>query len=115
MPSASAPIPGSEIMLRATTPISAGEVIRHREGRAVLLPVGKSSDVFDVEDAIWIVRRGLADSSGVSFESKNYAEGYLRHRHGLVYQDRDDGNEQFKKDATFVVEPGKNGQGLSFA
>ena len=102
-------------MLRATTPVSAGECIRHREGRAVLLPVGKGSDLFDVEDAIWIVRRGLADSAGLSFESKNYTDGYLRHRHGVIYQDRDDGAAQFKADATFIVEPGKNGQGLSFA
>lgn len=115
MVSASSLAPGSVIQLRATTPVSDGECIRHKEGRAVLSPIGKSSITFDIQDATWIVCAGLADRSGVSFESKNYPGGYLRHRHGEIFQDRNDGSEQFAQDATFVVEPGKNGRGISLA
>ena len=106
---------GSVIQLRATTPVSAGECIRHKEGRAVLSPIGKSSVTFDINDATWIVCAGLADPSGVSFESKNYPGGFLRHRNGVLYQERNDGAEQFAQDATFLPEPGKNGRGVSLA
>lgn len=108
-------VSGSVIQLRATTPVSAGEAIRHKEGRAVLSPIGKSSVPFDINDATWIVRAGLADRSGVSFESKNFPGGFLRHRNGELFQDQNDGSDQFAKDATFLVEPGKNGQGISLA
>jgi non-reducing end alpha-L-arabinofuranosidase len=107
--------PGSVIQLRATTPVSAGECIRHKEGRAVLSPIGKSSVPFDIQDATWIVRAGLADTTAVSFESKNFPGGFLRHRFGVVYQEQKDDSEQFAFDATFAAEPGKTGQGLSFA
>jgi non-reducing end alpha-L-arabinofuranosidase len=106
---------GSVIQLRATTPVSAGECIRHKEGRAVLSPIGKSSITFDIQDATWIVCPGLADRTGVSFESKNFPGGFLRHRHGELYQEHNDGSEQFAQDATFLVQPGKNGRGVSLA
>ncbi len=115
MPSASTLVPGSVVVLRATTPVSAGDCIRHKEGNVVLSPIGKGSITFDIQDATWIVRAGLADPSGVSFESRNFPDGYLRHRHGVLYQDRSDGAEQFGLDATFVAEPGKSGKGTSFA
>ena len=81
----------------------------------MLSPIGKSSVTFDINDATWIVRAGLADRSGVSFESKNFPAGFLRHRNGEIYQDRTDGSDQFAQDATFLAEPGKNGQGVSLA
>lgn len=115
MTSAAALVPGSVILLRATTPVSAGECIRHKDGRALLSPIDKSSVTFDVKDATWNVRAGLADTSGVSFESTNFPGGYLRHRNGALYQEQNDGSEQFAQDATFTVEPGKNGQGISLA
>jgi hypothetical protein len=115
MSPASALVAGSVVLLRATTPVSAGHCIRHKEGRAVLSPIGKSSVNFDIQDATWIVRAGLADTSAVSFESRNFPAGFLRHRHGGIYQDHNDGAEQFALDATFVAQLGKNGQGASFA
>ena len=115
MASAYSLAPGSVVQLRATTPVSAGECIRHKEGRAVLSPIGKSSVPFDIQDATWVVRAGLADRSGVSFESKNFPGGYLRHRSGALYQDHNDDSEQFAEDATFIPEPGKNGRGVSLA
>lgn len=81
----------------------------------MLSPIGKGSVTFDIDDATWIVRAGLADRSGVSFESKNFPGGFLRHRHGELFQDQNDGSEQFAQDATFRVESGKNGQGVSLA
>jgi non-reducing end alpha-L-arabinofuranosidase len=108
-------VPGSAILLRATTPGSTGECLRHREGRALISPIGKDSPILDVHDATWIVRVGLAERSLLSFESKNYPGSYLRHRNAAVYADHSDGSEQFAADATFAPEPGKNGQGVSLA
>jgi hypothetical protein len=101
-------------MFRTTAPSSAGECLRHREGRVVVSPLTKTSPLEDKRDATWIVRPGLAERSGVSLESKNFPGGYLRHQYGAVYQQQNDGTEQFALDATFVPVAGKNGQGVSF-
>jgi hypothetical protein len=106
---------GSEILLQATTPGCTGEYLRHREGRAVISPLVKGSPLLDIQDATWIVRGGLAEGAGHSFESKNYPGSHLRHQNGAVYLHRGDGSEQFALDATFVVHPGKNGRGVSLA
>lgn len=106
---------GSEIVLVATTPGSSGAWLRHREGRAVISAVGRDSPISERQDGIWVVRGGLADRAGVSLESKNYPGGYLRHRHGAVYQEPNDGGDQFAQDATYTVTVGHNGQGISLA
>ena len=106
---------GSEIVLVATTPGCAGANLRHRDGRAVLSPIGRDSALSDRQDANWVVRAGLADRTGVSLESKNYPGSYLRHRHGAVYQEPNDASDQFAHDATYVVTEGQNGQGISLA
>jgi hypothetical protein len=107
--------PGSEIVLKATTPGCGEACLRHQDGRAVISLITRESPLSDRRDATWVVRAGLADRSSVSFESKNYPGSFLRHRHGAVYQEPNDGGEQFASDATFTATAGRNGQGISLA
>lgn len=107
--------PGSEIVLRATTPGCGDACLRHREGRVVISPITRDSPLADRQDATWVVRPGLADRAYLSLESKNYPGSYLRHRHGAVHQEPNDGSEQFAADATFRATAGRNGQGISLS
>ncbi|MFE2427568.1 glycoside hydrolase family 43 protein [Streptomyces sp. NPDC059373] len=52
-------------------------------------------------DSEWKIVAGLADSSGVSFESVNYPGRYLRHYNYAIQLDTDDGTTTFAQDATF--------------
>ncbi|MCD0443988.1 glycoside hydrolase family 43 protein [Glycomyces sp. A-F 0318] len=61
-------------------------------------------DPFPMEppaDQQWRLRPGLADASGVSFESVNYPGRYLRHVDYAVGLVQNDGSTQFAQDATF--------------
>ncbi|WP_432861869.1 alpha-L-arabinofuranosidase B [Microbispora rosea] len=107
--------PGSAISLRATTPGYTDRYIRHQNDNAITSVITSSSSTLDKSDATWIVRSGLANSSCVSFESRNYPGDYLRHSYYQLYRQRDDGSSQFAQDATFCPQAGKNGQGTSFA
>lgn len=107
--------PGSAVSLRATTPGFTDRYVRHQQDAAVTSPVNSGSPVLDKADASWIVRRGLADSSCVSFESRNYPGDFLRHYDFHVYRRPMDGSAQFRADATFCPQAGKNGQGTSLA
>ncbi|WP_030655718.1 MULTISPECIES: alpha-L-arabinofuranosidase B [Streptomyces] len=107
--------PGSEISLRATTSCCTGDYVRHQNDAAVISPVTSSSPSLDKNDATWIVRRGLADSSCVSFESRNYPGDFLRHSNYRVYRQPMDGTAQFRADATFCPQTGRSGTGTSFA
>ncbi|MEU0793117.1 alpha-L-arabinofuranosidase B [Amycolatopsis sp. NPDC005961] len=103
--------PGSEISVRATTACCTSDYLRHRNDNAVISPV---SSTLDKSDATWIVRKGLADASCVSFESRNYPGDFLRHFDFQVYRQPMDGSAAFRADATFCPVAGKNGQGSSF-
>ena len=59
--------PGSEISLQAATACCTGDYVRNRNGAAVIAPITSGSAEQDKGDATWIVRRGLADNSCVSF------------------------------------------------
>jgi hypothetical protein len=107
--------PGAEVSFRATTPCCTGDFLRHQNGRAVISAITVANPTLDKQDATWIVRPGLAGSSCLSFESKNYPNGYLRQTDGAVYQQQDDGTSQFASDATFCAAPGRNGQGESLS
>ena len=52
-------------------------------------------------DQQWRLVAGLADGSGVSFESVNVPGRFLRHSDSVVRLDPDDGSPQFAQDATF--------------
>nr|QZD57491.1 glycoside hydrolase family 43 protein [Glycomyces sp. TRM65418] len=52
-------------------------------------------------DQQWRLRAGLADASGVSFESVNLPGRFLRHSGYAMRLDANDGTSQFAADATF--------------
>jgi hypothetical protein len=106
--------PGSTISLRATTACCTTRYIRHQNGNAVTSVISSGSSALDKNDGSWIVRRGLADNSCVSFESRNFPGDFLRHFNFQLFRQPDDGTATFRSDATFCPEPGKNGQGTSF-
>ena len=65
--------------------------------------------------ATWIVRRGLANNSCVSFESRNYPGDFLRHSNFQLRRQPMDGSALFRADATFCPQAGQSGSGTSFA
>ena len=106
--------PGSEISLQATTACCTGDYVRNRNGAAVIAPVTSGSAERDKGDSTWIVRRGFADNSCVSFESKNSPGDFLRHQNSALHVQPFDGTAPNRSDATFCPQPGKNGKGNSF-
>ena len=107
--------PGSTISLRATTPGYTDRYITHSGSSVVSSVISSSSSSTDKGNASWIVRNGLANSSCVSFESRNTAGSYLRHSNYQLYLNANDGSSLFASDATFCPQAGQNGQGTSFA
>ena len=105
--------PSTEVSFQATTSCCTGDYVRHQNGVAVISVIGPGNSSGDKQDATWIARSGLANSACLSFESKNYANGYLRQSSGAVYQQQNDNTSQFATDATFCPVPGNNGQGVS--
>lgn len=106
--------PGSTLSLRATTPCCTDRYVRHALNNAVTSVISASSPALDKNDGSWIARRGLANASCVSFESRNYPGDFLRHYDYRVLRQPMDGSAAFRADATFCPEAGKNGQGTSF-
>jgi hypothetical protein len=107
--------PGSTISLRATTSGFTTRYIRHQNNNAVTSVVSSSSAAIDKDDSSWIVRRGLANNSCVSFESRNYPGDFLRHFNFQLLRQPMDGSATFRADATFCQTTGNSGSGTSFA
>jgi hypothetical protein len=109
--------PGSEISLRATTACCTDYFLRHqfngRSNTAILSRISSGSAPLDKEDATWMVRRGLANNSCLSLESKNHRGDYLRHFNFKLILEPYDGSAQFAADSTFCPVRGMNGQGIS--
>ncbi|MBV8698151.1 MAG: AbfB domain-containing protein, partial [Bradyrhizobium sp.] len=106
--------PGSEISLQATTQCCTGNYIRNQNGVAVIGPITSNSAEQDKSDSTWIVRRGLADSACLSFESKSNPGDFLRHQNSALHMQPFDGTALNRSDATFCPQPGKDGKGPSF-
>ena len=106
--------PGSEVSLQATTACCTGDYVRSQNGGAVIAPITSSSAGQDKGNATWIVRRGLADSSCVSFEARNSPGDFLRQQKLALHAQPFDGTTQNRSDATFCPQAGKNGKGSSF-
>jgi hypothetical protein len=106
--------PGSEISLRATTACCTAGYLRNEKGAAVIALITAQSAEQDKSDATWIVRRGLANQSCVSFESRDNPGDFLRHQNSVLHVEPFDGTDLNRLDATFCPEPGKNGKGNSF-
>jgi hypothetical protein len=107
--------PGSTISLRATTACCTTRYIRHQNNNAVTSVIASGSSAVDKGDASWIVRRGLASPSCVSFESRNFPGDFLRHSNFQLFRQPMDGTALFRADATFCPQAGKSGSGTSFA
>ncbi|MCC8960971.1 AbfB domain-containing protein [Bradyrhizobium sp. Pear76] len=105
--------PGSEISLQATTACCTADYIRNQNGAVGIAPITSRSAAQDRRDATWIVRRGLAGSSCVSFESKANPGDFLRHQNSALHAQPFDGTALNRSDATFCAQPGKNGKGNS--
>ncbi|MFG2041757.1 alpha-L-arabinofuranosidase B [Dactylosporangium sp. NPDC048998] len=107
--------PGTAISLRATTACCTTRYITHSGSTVATTVITSSSSSTDKANASWIVRAGLANSSCVSFESRNTAGSYLRHQNFQLYLHANDNSSLFASDATFCPQAGQNGQGNSFA
>ena len=105
---------GSEISLQATTTCCTADYIRNQNGSAVIAPITSSSAKQDKGDSTWIVRPGLADSSCLSFESRNNPGDFLLDQNLALHIQTFDGTALNRSAATFCPQPGKNGKGYSF-
>ncbi|MDB5054557.1 MAG: alpha-L-arabinofuranosidase [Bacilli bacterium] len=89
-----------------------GSYIRHQDsyGR-----IDADANINPYSDSQWNMVPGLADASGVSFQSTLYPDRYLRHRNGEVFLDTTDNSTVFKADATWYKRPGlANSSQVSF-
>jgi hypothetical protein len=75
--------------------------IRHQAFRARI-----DENVSPFEDSQFRVVSGLADSSGVSFESVNFPGRFLRHRNSEIWLDPNDGSADFRAAATWFRRAG---------
>jgi hypothetical protein len=107
--------PGSNISLRATTACCTTRYITHSGSSVVTSVITSSSSSTDKANASWTVRAGLANSSCVSFESRNTPGSFLRHQNFQLFMHANNGTSLFASDATFCPQAGMNGQGNSFA
>src|SRR5579884_3209453 len=108
--------PGSRVSLQATTACCTSDYLRHDDAdtKVVISSISSSSSATDKADASWIVRRGLANSSCLSFESANNPGQFLRHYNYELYLNNDNGGSSFAQDATFCPTSGNSGVGHSF-
>ena len=108
-------LPNTTVSLRATTECCTTRYL-HRSGETVTTRVvGAGSAAADKVNASWVVRPGLSDQSCVSFEARTSGGRFLRQQHYRLSVQPYDGTARFDRDATFCPQPGRNGQGLSFA
>jgi Alpha-L-arabinofuranosidase B (ABFB) domain len=107
---------GAKISLNATTPCCTGDYLTNQSPGAqpAIVPIAAGSPVFARTGATWIVHRGFASSSCVSFEARDFPGYYLRHQGTVLYLERSDGSTFFAADATFCPVAGMDGQGYSF-
>jgi hypothetical protein len=98
---------------RVTTPGFTDRYLRHQNGLARTDVVNDASAGVLKSDATFVVRRGLADSTCYSLESRNYPGRFLRHANFRVRLDAGDNSDLFKRDATFCAQPGTGGVRLA--
>ncbi|GIH10670.1 hypothetical protein Rhe02_87370 [Rhizocola hellebori] len=96
---------------RVVTPGFTDRYLRHLNSLGVTEVVNASSSATLKADATFYIRRGLADPTCYSFESRNFPGSYLRHSGYRIRRDGNDGTAIFFADATFCAQPGKFGTG----
>ncbi|MFC3894948.1 AbfB domain-containing protein [Lentzea rhizosphaerae] len=94
---------------RVTTPGFTDRYLRHRDGLARTDVVSGTSDGLLKADATFVIRRGLADPTCYSFESRNFPGNFLRHADFRVRLNANDNTDLFRRDATFCAQPGAGG------
>ncbi|WP_428239560.1 family 43 glycosylhydrolase [Gynuella sp.] len=82
--------------------------IRHYDLRAKV-----EGNIALFADSQWVMKPGLADSNGVSFESVNFPGRYLRHDGYELVLSENDNSRQFASDATFYQRIGLADASLS--
>lgn len=92
--------------LRVTTPGFTNRYLRHRDGLARTDVVDAASPALLKADATFILRRGLAEPTCFSLESRNFPGNFLRHAAFRVRLGANDGTDLFRRDATFCARPG---------
>jgi hypothetical protein len=91
---------------QVTTPGFTDRFVRHQNSLARTDVVTAASPALLKADATFVVRRGLADPSCFSFESRNIAGSYLRHADFRVRLSANENTDLFRRDATFCAQPG---------
>jgi hypothetical protein len=100
---------GQARSFRVTTPGFTDRWLRHQDGAARTDVVTAASPALLKQDATFVVRTGLADSTCYSLELRNFPGQYLRHRDFRVYRDPNDGTPLYAQDATFCAQPPRAG------
>jgi hypothetical protein len=95
---------GELVSLRVTTPGYTNRYLRHQDSLA-RTDVDNGTDVLKQDATFW-VRPGLASTSCVSFESRNFPGKYLRNASSRIRMDSTDGTTGFAGDATFCARAG---------
>ncbi|MBB4905455.1 AbfB domain-containing protein [Actinophytocola algeriensis] len=98
---------------RVTTPGFTDRYLRHRDGVARTDVATATSDAVTKSDATFVVRRGLADPSCYSLESRNFPGSYLRHQSFRVRLSANENTDLYRRDATFCAQPGSGGVRLA--
>jgi hypothetical protein len=94
---------------RVTTPGFTDRYLRHRDGLARTDVVTSTSDGLLKGDSTFVIRRGLADPTCYSLESRNLPGNFLRHADFRVRLNTNDNTDLFRRDATFCAQPGNGG------
>jgi len=97
--------------LRVVTPGFTDRYLRHTGGLARTDVVNAASAAALRNEATFWIRRGLADPTCYSFESRTAAGQFLRHADFRVRMNANDGSALFAQDATFCAQPGRSGSG----
>jgi hypothetical protein len=99
------------LSLKVVTACCTDRYLRHSDSLAYTEVVNAGSITTLKQDATFVVRHGLADSSCYSFESRNFPGHFLRHSQFRLRKDPNDGTALFAQDATFCADAGRFGSG----
>ncbi len=105
-----ADLPLAAQSLQVVTPGYTDRFLRHTNGLGHTEVVNAASSASLKADATFYVRRGLADPTCYSFESRNFAGQYLRHSGFRIRHEAGSG-ALYQADATFCAQPGRYGSG----
>jgi hypothetical protein len=97
---------GQNISLQVLTPGLTNRYLRHQDSLGFTEVVDAGSPALLKADATFTVRRGLADGSCYSLESRNFPGHFLRHSSYRIRKDARDGSPLFDQDATFCAQSG---------